>query len=126
MDASPEKLGQPELDLIDQMDEALSASTSMLSACQMALDLICIGLKRVSGGLIVPPSLRQENALKVWHNPDPQWVHTDGALAEPVARLVADALRSEHQQVLGNKSSEMVGIPVISRKNPIGILLLSG
>ena len=58
MEAPQEKMGQPELDLIDQLDEVLSASNSMLSALQMALDLICIGLKRVSGGLIVPPSMR--------------------------------------------------------------------
>jgi len=126
MEASTEKMGQPELDLIDQMDEVLSASNSMLSALQMALDLICIGLRRVSGGLIVPPSLRQESALKVWYQPDPQWVRADGALAEPVARVVAETLRSERQQVLANNSSGMVGIPVISRKKPIGILLLSG
>ncbi len=126
MEAPLEKMGQPELDLIDQLDEVLSASNSMLSALQMALDLICIGLNRASGGLIVPPSLRQENARKVWYQPDPQWVLADGALAEPVARLAAETLRSERQQVLDKKTSGMVGIPVMNRKKPIGILLLSG
>ncbi len=126
MEVSPEKMGEPELDLIEQMDEILGASNSMLSAMQMALDLICIGLKRPSGGLILPPGSRQENLVRVWHQPDSAWSKEDGSLAAPLSALVNEVTAKASEKVLAGSDGNTCGIPITSRGKPVGVLLLSG
>jgi len=126
MEVSQEKMGEPELDLIEKLDEVLSASNSMQSAMQMALDLICIGMKRPSGGLILPPNSRQENIIKIWRQADPAWCKEDGSLAAQVTGLINEVMATGRAKELAGSSGNTIGVAITNHRTPIGVLLLNG
>ncbi|MEN6572211.1 MAG: ATP-binding protein [Anaerolineaceae bacterium] len=120
MESFSTSIGESELDLIEMMDEVIVESSSLSSFLQMALDLICFGLKKTSGGLVILPNLRQETLLTVWHNPQPGWITQNG---DPSTELDALIL-AVRQDTAEHSEDRMHTYPVLNRRKLIGILIL--
>jgi PAS domain S-box-containing protein len=121
MESTTTSIGETELDLIEMMDEVILQSSSLSHFMQMALDLICVGLKKASGGLIVLPNLRQETLQAAWHNAPPGWVTQNGGLSTEIEAQV----RAVRKTGTEHSDNGIHTYPVHNRRKLIGILILS-
>jgi len=122
MEQAKEYIGVDDLDLIEMMQEIIIDCGSLPAFMQMSLDLLCAGLKRLSGGLIVLPNLKQTDMLKVWHSPPEEWRVQGDALSQPLEMLL-DQIKNSGQVQSG---SGAWAIPVINRRKLLAMLVLSG
>lgn len=122
MERNQEYIGVDDLDLIEMMAEIIIDCRSLPAFMQMSLDLLCAGMKRPSGGLIVLPNLKQTDVLKVWHLPAEEWQVKGDSLSQPLEMLL-DQLKDTGQIQSG---SGAWAIPVINRRKLLAMLVLSG
>jgi signal transduction histidine kinase len=120
MENNHSRIGESELDLIEMMDEIILESNSLSTFLQMAVDLVCLGLKNPSGGVIILPNLRQETLQFAWHNPQPGWLDANGVPSTTMEELVHAVQMDLREQEKDN----LLAMPIVNRKKLIGVLIL--
>jgi len=102
------------------MDEIILESNSLSTFLQMAVDLVCLGLKNPSGGVIILPNLRQETLQSAWHNPQPGWLDANSVPSTTMEELVHAVQMDLREQEKDN----LLAMPIVNRKKLIGVLIL--
>jgi signal transduction histidine kinase len=120
MENNHSRIGESELDLIEMMDEIILESNSLSIFLQMAVDLVCLGLKNPSGGVIILPNLRQETLQSAWHNPQPGWLDANGVPSTTMEELMHAVQMDLREQEKDN----LLAMPIVNRKKLIGVLIL--